>query len=59
MANRVIKTHLKDTVCLNSRQGLSIHSLATDFEAVVGAVWIDCAKDLQTVEKVMQQLYTH
>lgn len=59
MANRVLKTHLKDTVCLDSHQAQSIHDLAPDFEAVVGAVWIDYRKDLQTIEKVIQQLYMH
>ncbi|EED22528.1 conserved hypothetical protein [Talaromyces stipitatus ATCC 10500] len=59
MAHQEDKTHLKDTVCLNSHQAQSIHGLATNFEAVVGAVWIDCGKDLQTLEKVIRQLYTY
>lgn len=55
MANRAIQTHLKDMV---SHRSQSTHGLATDFEAIVGAVWIDCGKDLQTLEKVIRQLYT-
>ena len=58
MANRAIQTHLKDTVCLPSHQTQSTHGLATDLEAVVGAVWIDCGKDLQTLDKVIRRLYT-
>ncbi|EED12063.1 dsRNA-specific ribonuclease III, putative [Talaromyces stipitatus ATCC 10500] len=57
MANRAIQTHLKDMVRRQSHQSPSTHGLATDFEAVVGAVWIDCGKDLQTLEKVIRQLY--
>jgi ribonuclease-3 len=58
MANRAKQTHLKDTVCLKSHQVQSTHGLATDFEAVVGAVWIDCGKDLQTLDKIIRRLYT-
>lgn len=57
MANRAVQTHLKDMVCRQSHQPQSTHGLATDFEAVVGAVWIDCGKDLRTLEKVIRQLY--
>ncbi|KAF3389865.1 hypothetical protein DPV78_011618 [Talaromyces pinophilus] len=58
MANRAIETHLQEQVCLKSHQAQSTHGLATDFEAVVGAVWIDCGKDLQTLDKVIRRLYT-
>jgi ribonuclease III len=58
MANRAIKTNLQDTVYLKSHQAQSTHGLATDLEAIIGAVWIDCGKDLQTLDKVIRRLYT-
>lgn len=38
-------------------QSLSLYGLATDFEAIMGAVYIDYEKNLLTLEKVIRQLY--
>lgn len=57
MARQAHQTHVDQSIDLQpSCSSQSTHGLATDIEAIVGAVWIDSERDLEAVEAVMKRL---
>lgn len=57
MACQAQQTHIDQSIDLQPGcSSQSRHGLATDLEAIVGAVWIDSQRDLEAVEAVMKRL---